>query len=235
MKKLLITSMLAATVCLAGTAVADNDDKLPVHPLVQHPTQPGWKILSQPSQPSKPPPEADDVDKLPVLPVWMQLVAGGPEPSKPPPNFYVSSGYSFVGTKGFEFAVGVQAKVGDLIVVRASPNVILTYGETEGYYVDTFSNGQSRCRNESNGQFATDESCNGSGLDYRVDADAYIHLHENFLVGGGFIHTLHSDFTPERDGVTDSFLAIMFKFDNKQTLELRGGADYTALRLRGDF
>ena len=204
MKKLLIASMLAATVCLAGTAVADDVDKLPT--LVQHPTQPGWKILSQPSQ-----------------------------PSKPPPNFYVSSGYSFVGTKGFEFAVGVQAKVGDLIVVRASPNVILTYGETEGYYVDTFSNGQSRCRNESNGQFATDESCNGSGLDYRVDADAYIHLHENFLVGGGFIHTLHSDFTPERNGVTDSFLAIMFKFDNKQTLELRGGADYTALRLRGDF
>lgn len=148
------------------------------------------------------------------------------------PHFYGSLGYSFEGAEGFELALGLQANLGDLIVVRASPlNVVLT--DADGFYRDTFSNGQSRCRNESNGQFATDESC--TGLDYRVDADAYIRLPGSILIGGGVVHTLSSDYTPEREGVTEEFLAIMFEFNRNFGLELRGEEGNAALRVRAAF
>jgi hypothetical protein len=41
-------------------------------------------------------------------------------------------------------------------------------GGSTGYYTDTFSNGQSRCRNASNGRFATSSSCSPNiGIDVK--------------------------------------------------------------------
>lgn len=151
--------------------------------------------------------------------------------SSPPHWLYGSLGYSIQGAKGFEFALGFQADWNRLIYVRASPlNLVLT--QADGFYRDQFSNGQSRCRDESNGQFASDGACNG--LDYRVDADAYIRF-GSVSIGGGVIHTISSDYTPEREGSTDPFIAMMFEGGEHWGAELRAGKDNAALRLRGSF
>lgn len=154
------------------------------------------------------------------------------QPQSTPRNFYGSLGYSFSGAEGFELALGVQASWNDFIYVRASPlNFVLT--DVDGFYRDSFSNGQSRCRDESNGQFATDESC--SGLDYRVDADLYVRLAPQVLIGGGAMYTVSSEYTPDREGVTDTFVAVMFEFNPGVGVELRGGSDNAAIRLRAAF
>lgn len=128
--------------------------------------------------------------------------------------------------------MGVQADWGDRVYLRASPlNVAFT--EVDGFYRDAFSNGQSRCRNESNGQFATDESC--TGLDYRIDADIYLRLSNQLLIGGGAMHTVSSDYTPEREGQTDAFFALVYEPSRNIGIELRGGSDNAAVRLRAAF
>lgn len=145
------------------------------------------------------------------------------------PHVYGSFGLTWNGVEGPELALGLQTEIADFLLVRASPlNVVLT--ENPGFYRDQFSNGQSRCRDESNGQFATDGSC--TGIDYRVDADAYIRLSPQFLIGGGVVHTVSSDVDPTREGVTDSFGAIMYEWNKNLGLELRAGADAGALRIR---
>lgn len=155
-----------------------------------------------------------------------------PAPPRSSPHFYGTLGYSFDGAEGFELALGVQADWGNFLYVRASPlNLVLT--DAKGFYRDTFSNGQSRCRDESNGQFATDGSC--TGLDYRVDADLYVRLAPQLLLGGGVIHTVSSEYTPEREGQTDSFAAVMFEFNGNFGIEVRGGKDNGAVRLRAAF
>lgn len=57
-------------------------------------------------------------------------------------------------------------------------------GDNDRYYRDTFSNGQSRCRDSTNGQFAKDSLCNNTAVDAygRIEASYSLKVIE---VGAG--------------------------------------------------
>lgn len=79
----------------------------------------------------------------------------------------VNTGFS-IGTTGFKFdnidiTAIVAAKYQNLAVSLDVVNVSSTEFRNGGYYRQTFSNGQSRCRSTSTGRFASNASCSSSG------------------------------------------------------------------------
>ena len=60
---------------------------------------------------------------------------------------------------GGELGVGYGLEVGP-IAIRPIVGAFLYKGDNDRYVVSTFSNGQSRCRDSANGQFAADRLCN---------------------------------------------------------------------------
>lgn len=84
------------------------------------------------------------------------------------------------GDWGAELGIGYQFNLGPIAIRPIGGGFI---HQAEGFSRDTFSNGQSRCRNDSNGQFATDESC--TQIDWYAKAEAAVVTRSGFEVGGG--------------------------------------------------
>ncbi len=86
-----------------------------------------------------------------------------------------SLGYEQVNKEG---GFGINGNLNaNLYNFTASVEVVdfFVYGKggSSGYYTDTFSNGQSRCRNASNGRFATSSSCSPNiGVDTKFFRNA---------------------------------------------------------------
>lgn len=153
------------------------------------------------------------------------------------PHFYLTGGYAFEGVEGWEVELGAQFDFDDRFYFRASPaNVVFFDGDPpEGFYIDSFSNGQSRCRNEFNGQFADDANCvTEIDSEWRASADGYVRINRNFLIGGGGLYTFQSD-SDEREGQWVGFGALMFEANERLGFEVRGGGDYAAVRARLAF
>ena len=153
------------------------------------------------------------------------------------PHFYLTGGYAFQGVEGWEVELGGQFDFDDRIYFRASPaNVVFFDGDPPvGFYSDTFSNGQTRCRNQSNGQFANDANCvTETDSEWRGSLDGYIRINPNVLIGGGGLYTFQSD-DDEREGAWTGFGALMFEANERLGFELRGSGDYAAVRARVAF
>jgi hypothetical protein len=73
-----------------------------------------------------------------------------------------------------------------IISVRAiaAGDLIFSADEDSPYYRDSFDNGQSRCRDSRNGQFASDAYC-GPEIDGAIRAELLIMPHPRFGIGGG--------------------------------------------------
>jgi hypothetical protein len=84
------------------------------------------------------------------------------------------------GDWGAELGIGYQFNLGPIAIRPIGGGFI---HQADGYYRDNFSNGQSRCRDESNGQFATDESC--VDVDWYAKAEAAFVTRSGFEIGGG--------------------------------------------------
>lgn len=67
---------------------------------------------------------------------------------------------------GGRLTLGGALRIGPLVLEFNPLDLAISPGDTYPYYRDTFSNGQSRCRNGSNGQFASDESCIAFDVSY---------------------------------------------------------------------
>jgi hypothetical protein len=82
-------------------------------------------------------------------------------------EFGVSPGIGYEKVNGLD-ALGINAaldvKYNNLSASLEIIDVSITQGQNSGFYRDTFANGQSRCRNSSNGQFATNSSCSATGI-----------------------------------------------------------------------
>lgn len=134
-------------------------------------------------------------------------------------DIYGSLGGAFEGRTGFELEVGVKFRPAPWIEFGASPaNLVFYNNEDSQYQRQTFSNGQSRCRDLSNGQFARDELC-GPDVAWRGTATAELNLGERFSVGGGYL------FTDEGS----AFGSLRYNLNTNFALQGRAGTDYGAI------
>lgn len=100
---------------------------------------------------------------------------------------HMSGGYAFEGVEGAEFEIAGALKYKDWLRVNLIPlNIVLSEDEDSPFFNDTFSNGQSRCRDSRNGQFVDDAEC-GPDIDYRGAAEAQFLLADRFWFGGGAV------------------------------------------------
>lgn len=153
------------------------------------------------------------------------------------PHAYLSGGYAFEGRNGWEVEVGAQADWKDRIYVRASPaSVVIFDGDPAvGFYRDTFSNGQSRCRNSSNGQFAADEKCEGEiDSEWRGLVEGQVRLSRSVLIGGGGLYTFQSD-DPAREKKWAGYASLTWEANQHLGLQLRAGGDYASVQARVTF
>jgi hypothetical protein len=90
---------------------------------------------------------------------------------------------------GLALTAGLGLRAGPFLMALNVMDVTLSRGDTGPYYVDEFSNGQSRCRNGDNGQFASDSKCVAIDTDYAASADLNLLVPGTplFLGGGGRI------------------------------------------------
>lgn len=108
----------------------------------------------------------------------------------PRTGFVVNLGYGQSGSEsGVGFAGGVSLRWWRFIGFGMADFTIVPSPGDSRYYMDTFSNGQQRCRDTTNGQFARTELCNGSvGVISAGMFDINIIAAPKFpiLVGGGY-------------------------------------------------
>lgn len=88
---------------------------------------------------------------------------------------------------GAELGVGYNFRAGP-ITVRPIGGVLVYPGENDRYYNDTFSNGETRCRDSQNGQFARDSLCDNTAASLygKVEATATIPLIAEIGAGARF-------------------------------------------------
>lgn len=86
---------------------------------------------------------------------------------------------------GAELGVGYGATIGP-VTIRPVAGAFLYRGNNTRYYQDTFSNGQSRCRDRYNGQFASSGQCNNVAASFygKLEATIAIPAFAEIGVGG---------------------------------------------------
>ncbi|MCI4645758.1 MAG: hypothetical protein MRY64_13340 [Hyphomonadaceae bacterium] len=135
---------------------------------------------------------------------------------------HLSGGYAFEGQEGGELEAAVSIQYKDWARLNLIPvNVVFYEDEDSPFYNDTFSNGQSRCRDSRNGQFADDSEC-APAADYRAGAEALVLLNQNFGLGGGVL--VGDEAMP--------FASAGVEFGKYFGLYVRGGDDYAAAQFR---
>lgn len=91
-------------------------------------------------------------------------VTGGAQSASAATDFVLEANAARAhGRWGGEFGAGLKLGLGPLSITPAG-GVFVYQGDNDRYYFDDFGNGQTRCRDSSNGQFARDELCDNSKL-----------------------------------------------------------------------
>ena len=81
------------------------------------------------------------------------------------------------GRWGGEIGIGYRIAVGGFAITPAA-GAFLLEGDNDRYYRDQFSNGQSRCRDGTNGEFADDANC------VNIAARAYGRVEASYTIAG---------------------------------------------------
>jgi hypothetical protein len=93
------------------------------------------------------------------------------------------------------------------------------------YREETFSNGQTVCRDTTNGQFADDDKCNQTGFDYGFIGGAEFLVTDRFHLGAGI-----------RIGKeTDIFAMAGYRVWERVSVQVKAGADYRSIGLFMNF
>lgn len=159
-----------------------------------------------------------------------------PEVPAPLPLFYVSGGLAWSGEPGLEVEAGLQVEVSDALRLRFSPaNISFIDGDIpEGFYLDDgFLGFGDVCRDRSTDDVTFDEYCVAEvDTEWRSVLEAQLRLAPGFHVGAGVSYLLQGDFRQE-DGRVAPFASFSWDLDDDMGFEVRAGAEYMALQLRG--
>lgn len=149
-------------------------------------------------------------------------------------SFAASAGWTgFVGYadgahNGGEVALGYryEAASGTAIALHPLQGVIYSTGAPEGYREETFSNGQTVCRDLSNGQFAKKSNCeDGLGFEYTPSAELTQRLGTKISIGAGY-----------RGGDKASVYGVLQVYAFKVVhIGIRGGPEYTGAFVGAHF
>lgn len=126
---------------------------------------------------------------------------------------------------GGELGVGYNLSLGGF-TLRPIGGVFVYKGDNDRYEEDTFSNGQTRCRDMSNGQFADDEKCNNAAV------KAYGKVEATYTLIGSLEFGAGARFSSEKVrayGTASIPLAPRFRAKGNV------GDRYYAVGLRADF
>ena len=129
------------------------------------------------------------------------------------------------GEWGGELGLGYNAQIGP-IAIRPIGGVFIHQGDNDRYYEDTFSNGQTRCRDSQNGQFASDSKCVNVGFDWYAKAEAAYVAPGGFEIGGG------ARFSSEK---VRPYGLVAFQVARNVKLHAAGGDHYFAGGVRLGF
>lgn len=157
-------------------------------------------------------------------------------PPAPLPLFYVSGGLAWSGEAGLEVEAGLQLEINDALRLRFSPaNVSFIDGDIpDGFYLDEGLLGFGDvCREEITDDVTFDDYCVAEvDTEWRSVLEAQLRLAPGFHVGAGVSYLLQGDFRQE-DGRVAPFASFSWDLDDEMGFELRAGAEYMAVQLRG--
>lgn len=128
-------------------------------------------------------------------------------------------------TWGGELGVGYNFSVAGF-TIRPIGGVLIHEGDNDRYYKDTMQNGQTRCRDSSNGQFAKDSECNNMAFKAYGKVEATYTFPRSIEVGGG------ARFSGEK---VRAYGTLSMPIAPKLRLKANGGDRYYALGLRANF
>jgi hypothetical protein len=170
---------------------------------------------------------------LPLSPSAFAQETGAAEPP-PPPLFYSSAGLAWSGEGGLELEAGLQWQVGDALRLRLSPaNVSLFDGDMPGDFYWDDDGFDTACREVATGAVTFDDECSPEpDTEWRSVAEAQFRIARGFHVGAGVSYILQGDFTQE-DGRVAPFASFAWDLEDGMGFEVRAGAEYMALQLRG--
>lgn len=88
------------------------------------------------------------------------------------------------GVWGAELGAGYEISIAGL-AIRPLGGVLVYQGENDRYIEDTFDNGQTRCRDSTNGQFAEDRLCDDTALKAFAKLEASYTIAGSLEIGAG--------------------------------------------------
>jgi len=129
------------------------------------------------------------------------------------------------GQWGGELGVGYSFRFGP-ISVRPIGGAFIYKGNNDRYYNQTMSNGETRCRDRSNGQFAKDAKCNDVAAMFygKLEATVSIPMFAEVGVGGRFM-----------DGEVRPYGLVSVPLAPKVRIVGAGGQEYFSLGVRLGF
>lgn len=129
------------------------------------------------------------------------------------------------GVWGGELGVGYAVGAGGF-KIRPMGGVLIYAGDNDRYYEDNLSNGQTRCRDTTNGQFADSEKCDNTALKAYAKLEASYTLPASFEFGAGGRYD---------GGKVRPYGLISFPVAPKFRVQGNAGDKYFALGVRGSF
>ena len=105
------------------------------------------------------------------------LIAAAPAAPAAAQAVIEGNGARSEGRWGGELGLGYRVRIGSFSITPAAGGFFMR-GDNDRYQRETFSNGQTRCRDTTNGQFADDEKC------INVDVRAYGRVEAAFSIPG---------------------------------------------------
>ena len=155
------------------------------------------------------------------------MIAGMSAPAAAQGNFLVEANLAYVDKEwGGELGAGFGVNIG-VLRLRAVGGAFLHEGDNDRYSRQTFNNGQSRCRDSRNGQFADDDLCSNTAAEFYARAEAAFAVGNTVEIGGGARFGGDEDVVP--------FGTIGFRLSPSIMLRGNGGPDYFAAGLMVDF
>ncbi|ANK14178.1 hypothetical protein A9D12_07195 [Erythrobacter neustonensis] len=129
------------------------------------------------------------------------------------------------GVWGAELGLGYQVTAGGFSL-RPIGGVLVYQGDNERYFTDTFNNGQTRCRDRTNGQFADDRLCDDTALKPYGKLEASYTVAGSLELGGGGRYD---------GGAVRPYGLVSFPIAPRFRVHGNVGEEFFALGLRGAF
>lgn len=126
---------------------------------------------------------------------------------------------------GGELGLGYDLKVG-AFTLRPGGGVFIYPGENDRYYTDEFDNGNSQCRDTTNGQFVDSELCNNTEL------RAYARLEATYNIEGGAEFGFGGRYSGDK---VVPYGTVSFPLAPRFRVKGNAGDDYYAVGLLASF